>query len=465
MKRWILFCLALFALKLSFAQNMDDKTLFKKLSGNYTRSSDGISLFEDGTFLLYGYATAVFGKYRIDKEQLKFVPDKPALFEVYGTPNNTLKDSVRMNFKGFDRNRGAYMQLGNSLPTSVFNANANCFDAPFVYETKKWSGNLVLSNFLKDEFLENGGYNISWEYQLPENYNDFIFVYNAPSRYTEEFIGIVEGNVLKTSEYGSESGFTKKTVEEDGRNWTEILEWKKHYDVESAKTQDVVYANKHYRGFPEPNDNYIFDKTSQQFVLKNKQDNELYYLQNQYNDERYLRKYVKLKPVSSKDFNLSDVELAPKSIFYTVCGEGSEKSYHYNGYLPIPETAQAQQPTMLQAIPNVVIEEPKIKFYLLKHSEEADKVSSQKTVLFTQDDIIEIGLSENGATSKLSLKLNSKAIKNITNQKIQEKDEIAVMLGAKKIKASNFKVVGDTVKLLGGFTKTEIEEIYRQFEK
>lgn len=466
MKGSILFCFALFALKLSFAQNMDDKARFKKLSGSYNRSLDGISLFEDGTFLLYGYATAVFGKYSFEKDLLRFVPDKSPLFEVYATENSTLKDNVRINFKGFDGNHGAYLQLGTSPTARVFNADANCFDSPFVYETKKWSGDLILSNYIKNEFLNIGGYNFSLEYHLPKNSNDFILVYNAPSRYTEEFKGVVKGNILRTSEYGGETGFAKKSTEDNGRDWAEILEWKKQYDLEKVKTADFVYANKHYKVFPGLNDDYVFDNATQQFVLKNKQQSELYYLQNQYNDERYLRKYVKLKPVSEKEFNPTSVKLAAKPIFYTVCGEGSDKSYHYNGYAPIPESDQVQEPTMLQPIPNVIIDEPKIKFYFLRFSDGVNEMSLPKTTLFTQGDILESIKNENGADSfTINLKLNAKAIKNIINLNSQAKDEILVMLGTKNVKKSTFKITDNTIRLTATFTVDEIEEIFKELQK
>ncbi|WP_260264066.1 hypothetical protein [Elizabethkingia ursingii] len=50
-----------------FAQENKKDPRYEQYSGGYG-SNDGIYLFEDGRFILYGYATAVFGEYSIDKD-------------------------------------------------------------------------------------------------------------------------------------------------------------------------------------------------------------------------------------------------------------------------------------------------------------------------------------------------------------------------------------------------------------
>jgi hypothetical protein len=50
----------------------------KSISGSYSQGSrGGITIYEDGTFALYGYATLVFGVYKFENEDISFTPDIP----------------------------------------------------------------------------------------------------------------------------------------------------------------------------------------------------------------------------------------------------------------------------------------------------------------------------------------------------------------------------------------------------
>src|SRR5690606_28743770 len=104
---------------------------YRQISGRYGRN-EGICVFEDGTFMLYGYATAVFGHFNFQNDRLLFYPDKPELFEVYGTLNKSLSDSTRINFVQFDGAERTFVKLGKESTRQVFNDGADCFDGPFV---------------------------------------------------------------------------------------------------------------------------------------------------------------------------------------------------------------------------------------------------------------------------------------------------------------------------------------------
>ena len=72
-----------------YLQQGENQERYKEISGRYG-SNDGICLFEDGTFMLYGYATAVFGHYGFEKDYLLFYTDKQDLFEIYAHQDPSL---------------------------------------------------------------------------------------------------------------------------------------------------------------------------------------------------------------------------------------------------------------------------------------------------------------------------------------------------------------------------------------
>lgn len=134
------------------------------------------------------------------------------------------------------------------------------------------------------------------------------------------------GDIIKLSNYGGNEGYRKqKADKEDQAEWQEILTWKNQYDQSKGEKQNSLYANKHYNTFPEPDSaSYHYDSKSNLYTAAGDQENNGYYQQNQYNDPRYLRKYIKLQPETKAKFTQNQTKLANKNIFFSVCGEGSE---------------------------------------------------------------------------------------------------------------------------------------------
>lgn len=341
MKRTILFCQILLLAVSGFAQKMSKNPRYQELSGCYGKSTEGICLFDDGKFLLYGYATAIFGTYVFEKDYLLFYPDKSELFEVYAHQNKSIGTQSRIDFKGFDRAAETFVQFEADSIKSVFNKGANCFDAPFVLTRRNKVSSITLSNK-----------NTSWTYQIDKSFNDLALIYNEPGRYAEHFSGMISTDenekLLKLSAIFGEKGFKKQRTDKSEGQWRDIMQLKSEYDLSKKNTGDFVFANKHYHPFPAPAaGNYQYDKASNQYISKKVKENEAYYRQNQYNDPRYLRKYVKLSPKTKGKFSGLKDSISSSSIFYTVCGTGVEKSYHYEGYqkyredsrpVPIPTT-------------------------------------------------------------------------------------------------------------------------------
>lgn len=331
----LFFCLIFFNNTSTQAQTKDMR--YKKLAGRYGNTS-GIGLFEDGTFLLYGYATAVFGKYHFEKDYLLFYPDQRNLFDVYANKNPTIGDSTRINFIGFEEGNKTFVQFDQNSIQQVFNDDANCFDAPFVYQKAGLAKNIILSQLLEESGASKAANESSWHYRNDSGYNDFIMIYKKPKREYENFSGTITttktGENIRLSNYGGREGYSRHPLnEEEQKQWQELLDWKKQYDQSKEVPQNMVYANKHYRTFPKPDaPEYHYDSKSNLYTATDDQENSAYYKQNQYKDPRYLRKYVKIEPATKDTFKLKDHKLAAKSIFFSSCDKDSEHSYHYNGY-------------------------------------------------------------------------------------------------------------------------------------
>lgn len=334
---------SLFLLVLVFpaaAQNTRNN-MYKQYAGRYG-SSEGICLFEDGRFMLYGYATAVFGKYVVEKDQLLFSPDQRPLFEVYATHNTSIGNSMRVNFAGFDGSHSSFVRFGKDSVHRVFNEDANCFDAPFVYELPAKVSEFTLGDAMEEQYWNKGAASNTWQYSNQEGYNDFIFAYNAPAREYQDFRGVItrseDGEAIQLSNYGGEHGYFKNKQDEgELQQWKEILAMKKEAEEGVKKVANGVYANEHYHIFLRDLQHYTFNREANQYISKDAAANAAYFRDNQYNDDRYLRHYTKLLPTTknTKGFNVN--EIAGTSIFFTVCGEGSEKSYHYKGIKRDPE--------------------------------------------------------------------------------------------------------------------------------
>lgn len=324
MKKYLM--LLLFTSAFVFAQKPNTDRRYKEVAGRYG-GNDGICLFEDGKYMLYGYATAIFGTYTFEKDYINFYPDQQELFMIFGSQNPTIGNSARLYFSGFERD-GSFVSFDNEKAQPVFNEDANCFASPYVYETKTKPSQINLSGLVDGTLHQS-------KFDIPKDYNDLIIVHNKPSRYEENFTGMVKSEgkskILNISMFDRD--FKKNDEDKNDSNWKEILAMKNEYYQAEDNIKTGVFFNKHYQNFPTPeNSAYTFDKKTNQFISKNVKDNEAHFRNDQYNDTRYLRKYLKIEGQTNVDKAFNKNSVATKSLFFTTCGEGSEKSYQYKGY-------------------------------------------------------------------------------------------------------------------------------------
>lgn len=340
--------LLLFAGSFLFSQKQKADKHYQELAGRYG-GNDGICFFEYGKYMLYGYATALFGTYSFEKDYINFHPDKQELFMIFGSQNPVIGNSSRMYFSGF-QDGSTLIQFDESKPQPVFNENANCFSAPYVFMTKTKPSQVILSAFINDAWNQS-------KFTIPKEYNDLAIVYNEPSRYEENFSGMIKSEgktkVLTISMF--DRGLKKSNEDQNDTNWREILEMKAKYEQSKEINKTGIFFNQHYHNFPmEDKSAYNFDKKTNQFISKNAGENEDYFRDNQYNDDRYLRQYLKVEGQTNIDKNFDKNNISAKSIFFTTCEEGSEKSYKYNGFIEYEKKDEPEEmiQTTASLLPN-----------------------------------------------------------------------------------------------------------------
>jgi len=316
-----------------FAQKNDHR--YKMYEGHYGHLS-GICLFADGTFLLHGYATAVFGRYGFEKDYLVFQPDQLDRFEVYAYHNKSIGDSLRFNFSGFDREE-IFVQFDRDSVQRVFNKDANCFASPFVYQTAKASVQINLCGAASALYTPDEGNALLYSFAIQEGSNDFILLNNKPSRYREPFsAGTVQTDgedlVLAFSANLGRNGLEREKPA-DYAEWKDLLAWKDQYF--KAKNEEAsLYVNPYYNTFEAPDNlNYKYDASSNQYLSLHHLDPADYDQDNPYSDNRYLRKYIKLQALEKRKTSLPNQGIAHNSVFYTLC-EDPAGSYYYKGISP-----------------------------------------------------------------------------------------------------------------------------------
>ncbi|TJY65847.1 preprotein translocase subunit SecD [Sphingobacterium alkalisoli] len=316
--KWVgilLFCC--FMVNNIFAQT---KTGEKKHVGRYG-GNDGICLFEDGQFLLYGYATAVFGNYHVENDGIHFYPDRRDLFEVYGHYNPQLEaEHSRWNFVGFEEGN-TFVRYDEDSIHRVFNEGANCFSGPFI---KSWPHGATIVS-LTERNNEELTFK-TWHFENKDACNDFIAVYNEVREQHKDFRGALEGNILKLSNYGGDEGYTKR---EDDQEWDDILALKAEY-ASFRDFGDVILSNPHHRSFQRDISSYKLDISTNQYILSDTLGNEDYCRDSPYQDDRFLRKYDKIHVAKESTDEIESGKVALSSIIYTVCDEDAEDSYRYD---------------------------------------------------------------------------------------------------------------------------------------
>jgi len=287
----------------------------KQFTGQFG-DNDGIYVFEDGRFALYGYATFVLGNYTLNDSLIEFQPDFPDLFSVYGYDNPELKEQTKLMFQGFEEG-GNYMQFGQQAARLVFHENASSFTSPYIHDTTAMLNQFA---FYTDTLeLPDNSLVVKNKWQFTNNgYNDFIFVFNKPSRYHLPFQGkLFRTNdnkiVLQTSaNFGSR--LLPFTPKDEISSWDEVLNWKNALSA-ATMNSEFIYANSFYNTITFDPEQYRLDDKTNLYIAKSNREQHADIKTESYEDTRFIKKYVKLNPTDTLKVDLKTIHLDPESIF------------------------------------------------------------------------------------------------------------------------------------------------------
>ncbi len=319
---------------------------YKSNAGLYGSGMGGLTLFEDGRYILTGYATFLPGNYYYMNDELWLFPDVRSHFVLYATYNPQLVDSVRVVFGQFSEGK-TYLQFNNEPAQRVFNDDANCFSGPFVYQTKKSLASLTFYDVAhKHEDLSTS---FAYTYSFKNKENDFMVMYVSPAAIKSILLAHINAKEKKilfyTPLFGSSDGLDKATESEE--NMQELLNMKKAY--EKAAEEKYVYANRHSRQLEEElHSGYRFDDKNNRYVFKDNLNNN-YYKQNPYNDMRIIRKYVLQRPIR-KSVREPKAINNKGTVFYTSC-HGVKKSYEYTEIKTEKDKETSSEPATIEVPP------------------------------------------------------------------------------------------------------------------
>lgn len=292
-----------------------DALMKKPGSGRYLQGSTaGIDVYDDGTFALYGYATLLWGKYKLENNYINFVPDVPKQpFVMLGRKNTSIKKGIKLTFAGsFIRNGITYVKFDAAEMMRVFAEGYPTGESSFTKQIDYRPETLTLAENYDRDFYE---FNTN-SFKLPAQFNDFLLYYAAGSSEQRPFEGSLEtigDTVLLDTRWGK---FEKQKEVKDVE-WDTFMKRSKMEQSREDKNT-VFYFNDQLKSATgvnylteEPSifdiKNYILDPASNKFIRKDIYKKGVDYTKakvSDYHDERYMLSYerVPLTGQSATDF-------------------------------------------------------------------------------------------------------------------------------------------------------------------
>ena len=322
MKYYFLFFTMMIATNL-FSQN--NNAMDKPFSGRFQGSSSGIFIYDDGTFLLFGYATLVLGKYEIKDQTIFFTPDiDKQPFTVLGRNNTLLKNETSLTFGGsFFRSGPTYIKLDDQPVQPIF-TETNGSISP-TYKTTISPGPKSI------KLLQNsyGSYytNNTSTFELPAEFNDYLVLYNRTISEQKPFYGVVEQKEGK-SYLNCDWGTFQKVVGEGDEEWeTFVTNFRKN--VLQTENETDFYFNdqlKSAKGFNQLSEEfsifdisqYTLDQASNKYILSGdytKGNDYSNALVTDYHDESIILKYKEIAPTETSLTDFEHLKITAPPLF------------------------------------------------------------------------------------------------------------------------------------------------------
>lgn len=337
MKKYLLILTLLFINK-AFAQQENRMT--KNTSGRYVQGSqNGIYIYDDGSFALFGYATLVLGQYTLSDNQINFIPHIPKqVFTVLGRKNTNVKSGVKLTFtSGFLNDGPTYIKFDDDSLMNTFQEDYDGGEPYYVIKLTQSPKTLTLAQNTINHLYQNNT-NI---FNLDHHFNDFLLFYNKTISEQKPFSATLKtenGETILQSRWGD---FRKNETGADAEFDTFISNYKKQQ--ETGKEAKEFYFNNELKtanGFSYLSEefsvfdisNYILDESSNKFIRKDIYKKGTDYTNAvvaDYHDESYLLKYDYIKVVEQTLTDFGKVKISPKALFKKASqnqnGNGSER--------------------------------------------------------------------------------------------------------------------------------------------
>lgn len=320
-------------MQVNYAQNV------KNISGSYTQGSlGGITIYEDGTFALYGYATLVLGTYLIENEEIKFTPNLPKhTFTVLGRESKEISGGTSATFTFDSRfaDDDTYIAIDEGETIKIFgedNRSRGAFN--HLDFAKKPNLITLLSGSSRIEKKANSN-----SFNLEGKYNDFLLFYHPVIREQEAFTGNVIQENKKEALVCRWGTFYKYPKGDEDK---EMLEFIQNYKKETSATKNdtVCYFNEqlkpangynHLSELPNIFDitNYILDEKSNKYIHKSvyvKGNNYLHTSTEEYHNEDIIKKYIKINPTYEFYTDLSVTKADIEILFPNETPENNEEN-------------------------------------------------------------------------------------------------------------------------------------------
>lgn len=243
------------------------------LPGRYHRSGGGdplggsdLFVLPDHRFVVVFFGGAESGQWQIDKGMIIFTPTTATHpFHLFGRHNPKLGDSTRIFFQGFqedetfirlnlrpnnnanNNNNSSDSSNNHSSSTSsmqrVFNISPNCFTFPYITKFPGKTSNIALACKPYLDSRENETTNQPvYNFDNPENYNDFTAFYTAHRNAPRGFRILPKGNRF----YFNEDTYAERRPLPTSGEYYEFIQ-----QIANRKAEtDTVFFNPWYNQAP-----------------------------------------------------------------------------------------------------------------------------------------------------------------------------------------------------------------------
>ncbi|KUY20158.1 hypothetical protein BAZ12_09230 [Elizabethkingia miricola] len=290
------------------------------VEGVYNGGGTSFIIKQDNTFLVVAMGTLIKGTWGIDKNIMTLTPKNPdAPFYLYARKNPDIKGGMRLMISGNDSANDIYMGTFPNKMKRLFNEEANCFDYPYVHQSKELPKILTFIDRTKsDNPYQAQAQNMMQHFQTA-GYNDFIVQYMSPNLYHNPFRFEIKKEGLK-SLFDTDSKIIKKqNLKEFFKNEKELQFLEDSFDMAyNTDSKLVNYAYNTNDDMSEKIDiaQYKYDPVRNVYVNPYAPSKSLNYKSDDFHYTDVLMKFDRIK---SENKTVPDFKPLSGSVFVAKC--------------------------------------------------------------------------------------------------------------------------------------------------